>query len=63
MSSACPGLPLPQDTDAARGGAELLLPVGISDCFLKRAGVNGTVGIQSGELWTSLAWLPKAWLC
>lgn len=59
-----PGLPLPQDTEAASGGAELLLlPVGISDCFLKRARINGTVGIQSGKPGTSSARLSKARLC
>lgn len=59
-----PGLPLPRDTEAASGGAELLLlPVGISDCFLKRARINGTVGIQSGKPGTSSARLSKARLC
>lgn len=59
-----PGLPLPRDTEAASGGAELLLlPVGISDCFLKRARINGTVGIQSRKPGTSSARLSKARLC
>lgn len=52
---------LPWDTDAGCGGA-VLLPVGISNCFLKRAQLNGTVGIRSRNLRTSSAWLSKAWL-
>lgn len=52
---------LPRDTDAGCGGA-VLLPVGISNCFLKHARLNGTVGIRSRNLRTSSAWLSKAWL-
>lgn len=52
---------LPWDTDAGCGGA-VLLPVGISNCFLKHARLNGTVGIRSRNLRTSSAWLSKAWL-
>lgn len=58
-SVPCPGRPLPRDTDAGCGGA-VLLPVGISNCFLKRARLNGTVGIYSGNLRTSSARLSEA---
>lgn len=40
----------------------MLLPVGIANCFLKRAWINGTMGIYSRNPRTSSAQLTKAWI-
>lgn len=40
----------------------MLLPMGVSNCFLKHARINSIVGIDSGNPRTSSAWLSKSWL-